>query len=521
MTTASTLRAYLQGIPISKLPKTFREAIIIAKRLKIRYLWIDSLCIIQGSREDWERESARMNDTHSKSYFTIAASGSVDSNTGCFQPQPVPIQVPSDCKSTGFAETRTPAAQIQTEISGLGSSTIYVSREWMPTSSWQKTPRAYEIGSFGIYFDPVGEQPLNSRGWTLQERYLSPRVLRYSTEQLYIQCKEGIYAQDGAFFPNIYTISSVIDRQTSNVMPGTSPGRIISTIPGLSAHEPSSAASNRQKAGWPFVVEQYSRRDLTYETDKLPALAGLAREVASKTGDVYLAGMWRNTILEGLLWRTYLREELELVHDESLSPRLAVIFGRKLSDFRYPSTYRAPSWSWASVDASIHFETIKSNYVVAQYVDSYVEPIGRDIYGGLKSGWLSIRVSIAFLSRFTQLLTSNQGPLFRVNEDVIGNFYQNRTGVLIDYRREVSEGTAFFDQASHFPCFALFVDSEKALLLERTNKEDSKFRRIGLGLFVRTAGQKESMDKAIGPFITNDTVGPVNSDDECTTITIV
>ncbi|KAF8857819.1 hypothetical protein BDZ45DRAFT_743992 [Acephala macrosclerotiorum] len=125
-----------------------------------------------------------------------------------------------------------------------------------------------------------------------------------------------------------------------------------------------------RKPGGHSSLSSIAEENLTYETDKLPALAGLAREIVNKTGDTYLAGLWKNTVLEGVLWRTYLREEVEVFHDDSLSPRLA---------------------SWASVDASIRFETINPDHLVAQYIHSYLEPTGMDIYGGLKSGWLSIR----------------------------------------------------------------------------------------------------------------------------------
>jgi hypothetical protein len=388
VTTSETYRAHLQGIMISELPRTFRDAVIITERLKVRYLWIDSLCIIEGNSADWERESTRMGSVYSNSYLTIAASGSIDSSSGCFQPQSVSIKVPSDCRSTGFAESRFIAVQVQLEVGGLEAQQINVSKEWMPASLRQR-PRAYEIGSFGAYFDPIGEQPLSSRAWTLQERYLSPRVLHYATDQLYIQCKAGIFAQDGAYFHNFFNISSVINSETAKNMQ-SSERHIISNMPGLAPDGLRESSTNHQK-----VVEQYSRKNLSYESDKLPALSGLANEIARYTGNTYLAGLWKTTILEGVLWRVYLREELSIPYNKSSSPTSEVSFGRKLSNFRYPSAYRAPSWSWASVDASIHFEHLKSRLVVARYIDSYLELASEDIYGGLKSGWLSIRACLA------------------------------------------------------------------------------------------------------------------------------
>ena len=52
------------GIPAGGLPKTFRDAINITSCLRIRYLWIDSLCIVQDDKADWEREAARMAEVY-------------------------------------------------------------------------------------------------------------------------------------------------------------------------------------------------------------------------------------------------------------------------------------------------------------------------------------------------------------------------------------------------------------------------------------------------------------------------
>jgi hypothetical protein len=85
-TTTATLEKRKQGIPMKSLPKTFQEAIITTRRLGLEYIWIDSLCIIQDSAEDWARESANMAAVYSGATVVIAADAAQSSADGCFGP---------------------------------------------------------------------------------------------------------------------------------------------------------------------------------------------------------------------------------------------------------------------------------------------------------------------------------------------------------------------------------------------------------------------------------------------------
>ncbi|KAF2803092.1 HET-domain-containing protein, partial [Mytilinidion resinicola] len=77
-TTQSTPQKYLRNIPWSDLTKTFQDAVVFTRGLGIRYLWIDSLCIIQGNDLDWQQESVRMWSTFAQSTLTLFASGLLD-----------------------------------------------------------------------------------------------------------------------------------------------------------------------------------------------------------------------------------------------------------------------------------------------------------------------------------------------------------------------------------------------------------------------------------------------------------
>jgi hypothetical protein len=74
-------------LSLDTFPKTFRESIRVVQALNVRYLWIDSLCIIQDSQDDWSREAANMDIIYSNSYCNIAAARSIDPTTGIFYPR--------------------------------------------------------------------------------------------------------------------------------------------------------------------------------------------------------------------------------------------------------------------------------------------------------------------------------------------------------------------------------------------------------------------------------------------------
>lgn len=87
MTTKSTLEGRLVGFDFALLPKSLQDGIILTRFLGLQYIWIDCLCIVQDDEDDWHREAGRMGDIYSKSYLTIAAARSADSQDGFLAPR--------------------------------------------------------------------------------------------------------------------------------------------------------------------------------------------------------------------------------------------------------------------------------------------------------------------------------------------------------------------------------------------------------------------------------------------------
>ncbi|KAF2736245.1 hypothetical protein EJ04DRAFT_401902, partial [Polyplosphaeria fusca] len=83
-TTKTNLNEHKEGIAFSKFPKTFLEAIILTRALGFRYLWADSLCIVQDDVEDWLLESKNMGLVYQHAVITLAASGAENSSEGLF-----------------------------------------------------------------------------------------------------------------------------------------------------------------------------------------------------------------------------------------------------------------------------------------------------------------------------------------------------------------------------------------------------------------------------------------------------
>jgi hypothetical protein len=290
-TIKETLNARMQGFSMELLPKTFQDAIIISRSLGIRYLWIDSICIVQDSSVDWEQESARMAAIYSNAFLTIAATASPDSRTGCLfrraqqQVATFTYHPPSD-----------PAA--------IGNVFVNTNQQFLR--------------------DPLHKYPLNRRAWTLQERLLSRRIIHFAAEQLFWDCQHHFLSENGMYAKR--QIGSANDPLRQSIH------QLDFYAPDLPYHHPAFSWRASILGRWMDLVNEFSKRELTYDSDALPALAGVVSRFAARTGDQFLAGIWRSTFHIELLW---------LAPD---SPK------------RAPKEYRAPSWSWAAlVGESLYF----------------------------------------------------------------------------------------------------------------------------------------------------------------------
>ena len=280
------------------LPKTFKDAIYITRKLGVNYLWIDALCIIQDSDDDWRREAATMGNVYQKAFCNLAATRASDSGGGCFWDRnPLLAQA---CK-----------VDFTWELPYAGS--YYC----VDGSLWPKN---------------IGEAPLNRRAWVTQERILSPRILHYGEQQIFWECYEMEASES---FPS--GIPESPDPMTFIVRTGLK--RLYSAIRygyQTAANKMSSDSRLDGYAYWDGIVDVYTRCSLTRQSDKLIALSGMAKEMSIVLNDKYLAGLWEKNLPYQLLW--------------SIAKPLTDNKGNPC--FR-PQIYQAPTWSWASMDGHI------------------------------------------------------------------------------------------------------------------------------------------------------------------------
>lgn len=312
---SETLAKFEQGISFEKLPKTIQQAVEVTYALGQRYLWIDCLCIIQNSESDCALQSRQMCSIYEHAVCTIAAESARNIDQGLFKKQNpltyMPCEILSDGLTSMVAKPHLVDPQSNERFSNLGK-----------------------------------------RGWCFQEQLYSHRMLVFGDFGLTWMCEQGQAdewkpegegikpgAGEGVVNSNtkfeVRTIfgpkAQILDCEADLDRPGgLYEGR--KEFLSFSKHQLGGATLSPQEAHrrWFGIVAPYSKTTLTYGSDKLVALAGLAARIQANTGFHYLAGIWQGCLPFDLLW--------------------TLTFS---STTKRPASYRAPTWSWASIDKEV------------------------------------------------------------------------------------------------------------------------------------------------------------------------
>lgn len=284
------LRTMTLGLDWHRLPKTFQEAILVTRRLGFRYLWIDSLCIIQDSPEDWLKESGTMQNVYANCVLTIVASWGKDSSTGLF------IE-------------RKPLNQQPCRIIGNACTGVYV----------QPNPTA-------VRKDGVGSghvESLEKRAWAVQERFLPPRTLSYRSFELKWDCLESRGSE--SWPTGLRTLASRLMVQSRSLYkPVNTAFRELSLL---------KARSNRFDLEfidefyphWDNILIKYTRAKLTFPSDIFVAISGLIKNIETWTGLTNIYGLWKELLPIDLLW------------------------ARDEEDSQATRSLLCPTWSWGSL----------------------------------------------------------------------------------------------------------------------------------------------------------------------------
>ncbi|KAI1133942.1 HET-domain-containing protein [Hypoxylon sp. FL0543] len=307
-----TIDDFKRRIPFSRLPKTFQDAINICRALAVDYIWIDSICIIQDSKEDWEIQGSKMDQVYANCLLTIAADAAENGDAGFIRTS----ERQALEKKTRTMVYRGPGGEkgelfvrpMRTfgSLGGFGRHFEAWEREDI-----QPSQRLMEQGSY-----------LLRRGWVLQETFLPRRVLHFLPGEVSWRCTSASRCE-----------CKIGSHDNNKVVHEP-----------LDGERPREIKTEDLREYWKEVIEQYTRRQLTFASDRLLALAGLASYAHSANPDVsYYAGLWSDTLPSTFLWTVD-----RPVHSDNTSHRIQ------------PSI--APTWSWASITGYVTFLFWKRNF---------------------------------------------------------------------------------------------------------------------------------------------------------------
>lgn len=240
-----------RNIPLDHLPKTFQDAVIVTQKLGVRYLWIDSLCIVQDDADDWQHESALMIDVYRNATCNISAAASSNSSEGLFLDRDSTLAEPIK-------------ANFRTDRTG------FVPHDFWPEYIW----------TWGLETGP-----LMSRGWVLQERTLSRRNLHFRRDQVVWECRSDATCETFPCRLPFKEIPRPLKHKFSQVLFGDE------------------RSMREVMEAWDRTVSKYTALNLTCATDKLIALGGLAKTFSSLLWPRYLAGLWLKNLAYQLCWR--------------------------------------------------------------------------------------------------------------------------------------------------------------------------------------------------------------------------
>ncbi|RII10896.1 hypothetical protein CUC08_Gglean006897 [Alternaria sp. MG1] len=333
---------YKKNIAWETLPKAIQDAAKTAQTLGFQYIWIDSMCIVQNSKEDKEAEISQMTNVYAHATLTVVNKRGDKVTKGFLHPRTLPFG--------------TASVQFRTDDGQIHRVTL----------------------SFNDAFDLEEGFVVNTRGWTLQEYLLSRRRLVIGTWSAEWHCRREVnghsdgwvddsraglpfdhesasWAGDGPFgsreAESVYHSSFIDAAMFFSVNPGYPSGQM---------------EKERVRLSWYAIVESYSSRSVTESEDKVLAMSGIAKRFGNLIPKRYIAGLWEDMMPEILFW--YKRG---MVTDR-------------------PVEYRGPSWSWISIDGEVRhdaFENCICEVLSVQYMPKSAEAL----YGAVHNATLHIK----------------------------------------------------------------------------------------------------------------------------------
>ena len=327
-TTMETLDRHQLGIPEKSLPRIYREVAAIARGLNIAYLWIDSLCIIQDSPEDKEKEIKQMSNIYRGALIVVVAASAPSPSNSLLR-----VNSQSDRSRTWRTASMIRYKEMDLDV------------------KFRKRSNEAHHSTLAIIGTPIVE-----RGWCFQEKLLASRCLVFLDDEVVWECQSCCLCECGGKQKHFHSESTRMSPYEKHLLPlaEQEPFQLDGTLRYF-------ADAEAAYTFWESAVQIFSLRALKYETDRLPAISAIALIVAEATGDRYLAGRWRDDLLAGLSW---------LAHTVRDDPRPH-------------QKYIAPSWSWASLPRGVNYDSWRTERDVdldASVLDAWTTWEGQNPY---------------------------------------------------------------------------------------------------------------------------------------------
>jgi hypothetical protein len=279
LTSQETLAARLAGIDYEDLPPLFQDVVTTCRALGFQYLWIDRLCIVQGARGDFLRQAPKIGDIYGNAIITIASASATTENDR-------------------ILTQRDPKWE---------SMSLEVSANNLGMLRFSMRHRSHRLGSESQGGD-YGR--ISTRAWTWQERMLSARTVFFTPSALKFECR------------------------THSIWEGFGPGVV--------GHSWSAQLENITFQSWLGLVEEFTKRDITKDTDRRPAMDAVIERLGRITGRKWIWGLWQDAMVESLCWMANARKEA----------------ARDVPCKMYYDFY-APTWSWLSIVGPVSYVSAK------------------------------------------------------------------------------------------------------------------------------------------------------------------
>ncbi|KAK3670883.1 hypothetical protein LTR78_009161 [Recurvomyces mirabilis] len=448
VTTSINYEAYLKDIPMTTLPPTFYDAVTATRKLGFRYLWVDCFCIVQDSKQDWERECSQMARIFANAAVTIAGPEAENSDAGFLFPRPTPafepIDFPLELSNEGEADTIRLVAMSPEDV---GGDTTGVGSE--------------------------GDAPLRSRAWVLQERLLSHRNLYFGRRQTYFECQKASWAE------------------------GSWTQCVVAPFPRGKTEFSSSRAIEEDANNWYSLVGyHYNECGLTVSHDKLPALSGLASKFQALHQSTYAAGVWIEDFPKCLAWIKYFRmKATQSWRDEPKTVRFDTV----------------PTWSWAHIKGLVVWWQYEKILRATLRLKAYdVAPRGKDAFGVVTHGRLTLEGHLeqAVIMTGEDSPWQGRGPILDVCDPLERNakvamFFPDfsEPEAVVDYSKPravvcLQVGVYEYDSSAESERRDCWI----ALVLVPLIDEENTYQRVGVAVRSQSPKQGEVLVAAAGWF---------------------